>query len=74
MIDEVTLIKIVEEATGAEPGSVNANSTSADIQGWDSLGHLSIISSIIDYLGEGAEEDPRLASADSVQELLEILN
>ena len=73
MIDASTLIKIVEEATGSDSGSVNIESTSADIEGWDSLGHLSIISSIIDHLGEGVDEDPRLASADSIQELVEIL-
>lgn len=73
MIDESTLIKIVEEATNSDSGSINIESTSADIDGWDSLGHLSIISAITDHLGEGFEEDPRLASADSIQELLEIL-
>ena len=73
MIDSSTLIKIVEEATGSDSGSVNIDSTSADIEGWDSLGHLSIISAISDHLGEGADEDPRLATADSIQELLEIL-
>ncbi len=73
MIDASTLIKIVEEATGSDSGSVNIESTSADIEGWDSLGHLSIISAIIDHLGEGVDEDPRLATADSIQELLEIL-
>jgi acyl carrier protein len=73
MIDASTLIKIVEEATGSDSGSVNIDSTSADIEGWDSLGHLSIISAISDHLGEGADEDPRLATADSIQELLEIL-
>ena len=42
-MDESTLFKIVEEATGADAGSVSLDTTSADIEGWDSLGHLTII-------------------------------
>ena len=56
MIDESTLIKIVEEATNSDSGSINIESTSADIDGWDSLGHLSIISAITDHLGEGLKK------------------
>lgn len=72
-MDESTLFKIVEEATGADAGSVSLDTTSADIEGWDSLGHLTIISAISEHLGDDVEEDPRLASADSVMELVDIL-
>jgi acyl carrier protein len=72
-MEESTLFKIIEEATGSDAGSVSLETTSADIEGWDSLGHLSIISAITDHLGAEVEEDPRLASADSVKELVEIL-
>lgn len=72
-MDESTLFKIVEEATGADAGSVSLDTTSADIEGWDSLGHLTIISAISEHLGDDVEEDPRLASADSVKELVDIL-
>ena len=72
-MDESTLFKIVEEATGADAGSVSLDTTSADIEGWDSLGHLTIISAISEHLGDDVEEDPRLASADSVKELADIL-
>ena len=72
-MDESTLFKIVEEATGADSGSVSLDTTSADIEGWDSLGHLTIISAISEHLGDDVEEDPRLASADSVMELVDIL-
>ena len=72
-MDESTLFKIVEEATGADAGSVTLDTTSADIEGWDSLGHLTIISAINEHLGDDVEEDPRLASADSVKELVDIL-
>ena len=72
-MDESTLFKIVEEATGADAGSVSLDTTAADIEGWDSLGHLTIISAISEHLGDDVEEDPRLASADSVKELVDIL-
>ena len=72
-MDESTLFKIVEEATGADAGSVSLDTTSADIEGWDSLGHLTSISAISEHLGDDVEEDPRRASADSVKELVDIL-
>jgi acyl carrier protein len=72
-MEEQTLFSLIETALNSKPGSVNIETTSANIEGWDSLGHLSILSALNEELGE-EDEDPRLASADSVKEILEILN
>lgn len=72
-MEDKDLFSLIEKALDAEEGSVNLETTSADIEGWDSLGHLSILTALSEALGEGAEEDPRLASADSVREILEII-
>tara|TARA_B000000557_G_C20777575_1_gene444918 strand:- start:1113 stop:1334 length:222 start_codon:yes stop_codon:yes gene_type:complete len=72
-MEDKDLFSLIEKALDADAGSVNLETTSADIEGWDSLGHLSILTALSEVLGEGAEEDPRLASADSVKEILEII-
>ena len=72
-MEDKDLFSLIEKALDAEEGSVNLETTSADIEGWDSLGHLSILTALSEALGEGAEEDPSLASADIVREILEII-
>ena len=74
MIDLNKLIEIVAESTGADVSSFTEDTNSSEIDGWDSLGHLQILSMLRDHFGEDYEEDPDLASAVSIKEIFDILN
>lgn len=69
-IDEI--IKIVEKVFECKPGEVNSETTSADIENWDSLGQFQLI----DYLDENfdniTKKQKKLATASSVKELFEM--
>lgn len=73
-MNETQLIKIVEEATDSSQGSVSMESTSGDIEGWDSLGHLQLLSLLREHFGANYEEDPDLATATSVKEIFDIIS
>jgi len=66
-IDEVA--KIVEKVFNLKKGSVNAETTSADIEEWDSLGQFSLI----DYLDKNykniTKKNTDFLTASSVKEL-----
>jgi acyl carrier protein len=49
-------------------------STSGDIEGWDSLGHLQLLSLLREHFGADYEEDPDLATATSVKEIFDIIS
>ena len=73
-MNENQLIKIIEEATDSPQGSVTMESSSADIEGWDSLGHLQLLSLLREHFGEDYNEDPDLASATNVLEVFNIIS
>ena len=66
------IVEIVEKVFECEAGTVNENTTSADIENWDSLGQFQLI----DYLDENydniTKKKPELATASSVKELYEM--
>lgn len=66
------IAKIVEKVFDQEKGSVNEDTTSADIEKWDSLGQFNLI----DYLDQNhdniTKKKPDLALASSVKELYEM--
>jgi len=69
--------QIVEEiATALEisPNSIGVATTSSDIEEWDSLGHISILSRLDAIFDNVTERIPELASAASVKEILKLLN
>jgi len=69
--------QIVEEiATALEisPNSIGVATTSSDIEEWDSLGHISILSRLDAIFDNVTERIPELASAASVGEILKLLN
>lgn len=73
-MNEAQLIQLIEEATDSTQGSVSMESTSGDIAGWDSLGHLQILSMLREHFGEDYDEDPDLATATSAKEIFEIIS
>ena len=52
---------------------INENSSSKNVEEWDSLGHLSILSAIDNALDGKASDLTDLANADSVGKIIKIL-
>ena len=65
------LMTIIKDALETE--DINLNSSMENTDGWDSLGHLSILSAIDEGLGGKASNLDELASATSVENIISIL-
>ena len=72
-ISEAQIIKIVKDALGTEI-DINISSSSSNVPEWDSLGHLTILSALDEQLGDEYQENDEVASANSVQLLIEAVN
>ena len=70
-IDQVR--QLVASALEVEVGLVSADTKAGDLELWDSLGHISILSEIDRVFGGVSERCPQLASANSVQEIYDAL-
>ena len=64
-MDEKKIIKLVSKAIRKK---VNSNSSSENTKEWDSLGHLSILSSL-DLLTKGKSSKINLTNANSIKKL-----
>lgn len=71
MLKKESLIKIISSALGDVP--IDEESGSENLEDWDSLGHLSILSAIDNELNGKAADIDQLASADSFVSIYEIL-
>ena len=68
-----SLLEIVAESTESEIDQVNSDSSMNSLDGWDSLGHISILSKL-DIVTEGkASEIDTLADCESVEDLIKSL-
>ncbi len=67
------LIKKIEDTLELDEGSVSMESSSENIEDWDSLGHITILS-MLDDATDGASADiVDLTQATSVAEIAKIL-
>jgi len=73
-ITEQEVISIVADALGVSETSLTVDTQSKDVLEWDSLGHLSILSTLDSTLGDRYKESPELASAVSIKDLVTSLN
>lgn len=73
-VDIEQLIRGIAEALEVESSKLNANSRSSEIEEWDSLGHISVMSYLDRTYNEITERVPDFASATSVQDILDLLN
>lgn len=73
-INEAMLIAGIAESLEVDIDSVSIDTVSSDIEEWDSLGHISIMSFLDKTFGEITERVPDFASATSVKEILDLLN
>jgi hypothetical protein len=55
------------------PDAVNVNTQSADLEEWDSLGHITILTRLDDLLDNISERLPALAEATSVREMWDLI-
>ena len=65
------LFKIISSAL--EVDSIDQNSSMENIEEWDSLGHLSILSAIDESLNGKVSDLSELASATSINKIINVL-
>jgi hypothetical protein len=64
----------VADALEVEPGSVGPDSSSENIEEWDSLGHITVLG-MLDELTNGASTNiVDLTQATSMSEIIQLLN
>ena len=67
---EQDVLSAIESALELDSRSIDMEAVSEDVEGWDSLGHLSILAAL-DSLFEGrVTEIDEIAAADSVPKIL----
>ncbi len=72
-INESMLLAGIAESLEVDPELISIDTVSSDLEEWDSLGHISIMSFLDKTYGEITERVPDFASATSVREVLELL-
>ena len=72
MISENELLKLIKNSIKSK-NKIDIKSNSNNTEGWDSLGQLSILTSLDKTLKGKTSKIASLANADSVQKLLKIL-
>ena len=74
MIDENKVINIISKALDMKSSLVTIDSSSENIEEWDSLAHLSILVALDQWLNGQAGKISGLATATSVKEIITLLN
>jgi acyl carrier protein len=72
-VDQQLVLRGIAEALEVEEVLVTVDSVSGDLEEWDSLGHISIMSFLDKSFGEITERVPDFASATSVKEIIALL-
>ena len=70
---EKEIIKLVCNALEADSSEVSIETTSYDIDEWDSLGHLSILQALDEKYNDVTERVPELASVMNVKEIVDLV-
>ena len=73
MIDQNKIIGVVESALALGKGTIDINSSSDNIEKWDSLGQLSILSTMDELFNGKIANIPDIASANSVKLIVSLL-
>ena len=67
------IFKLICEALGSDLSEISIESTSNDIDEWDSLGHLSILQELDLKYNNITDRVPELASVSSVKEIVDLV-
>ena len=73
MVDQNSLIRVIESALELKEDAIDITSSSENTENWDSLGQLSILSALDELYRGKIAEIPEIASANSVKLLVDIL-
>ena len=68
-----TVKELIARALEVEPGIIQESTRASEVEEWDSLGHISILSEIDKIFNNITERCPDLASANSVKDIYESL-
>ena len=68
------LFEKVAEALEVDAGSLDHDSSSENIEGWDSLGHITILGMLDDATGGASADLVDLTQATSIGEIIKILS
>jgi acyl carrier protein len=74
MLDINELFTLIAESLDVERDIIKETSSSESIDEWDSLGHLSILSSLDEVTNGKASEVEELAEALTIEDLTKILS
>lgn len=67
------IVRTIEMALDLPAGTVSLSSEAKDIEGWDSLGHLNILTQLDIFLDGKVMEINEIASATSVPKIIGLL-
>ena len=70
---EKQIIELISRAFEIESSEISIESTSYDIDEWDSLGHLSVLQELDIEFDDITERVPELASVSSVKEIVDLV-
>ena len=70
---EKEVMDIIQKALNLEAGLITIESSVWNVTVWDSLGHLSILSALDDFLDGKVAGIKGMANADSVKKILQLL-
>lgn len=73
MITVEQLCSEIASALEVAHGAVNLDTQSVDLEEWDSLGHITILTRLDDLLDNISERLPALAEATSVREMWDLI-
>jgi acyl carrier protein len=69
-VSEKDVIHAIENALELDSGSVGLEAIAEDLEGWDSLGHLSILAALDLLFGGKVTEIREITTADSIPKIL----
>jgi acyl carrier protein len=72
-LTEQDVLKTIQKALGTDGAKVTLQSKAADIESWDSLGHLGILASLDKTFEGKIAPIEGMAAVDSVPKILELL-
>ena len=69
-ISDQDVLRAIESSLQLDSGSVGLEATAEDLEGWDSLGHLSILATLDLLFGGRVTEIREITTADSIPKIL----
>ena len=72
-VTENDILKVIAKALGVDESNVTTSTSINDLEEWDSLGHLSILSALDNFFEGKIGSIKELAVVDSVVKIIQIL-